>query len=151
MLGGRQLFWMILKFREQSERETGIANKIALEKCKLRNNDLQRFQIDWNRCLINFPLNKIPDDETLLPMYYKQVKSCTDFEQHLNLFNMMNISVLKEQDREKDYTLLYEMVQGYLDNQHIRENEQSNDRTDGAGWSMPAFSEANKPSIKYQK
>jgi hypothetical protein len=67
MVKGRQIWFLIIKHYQISEQEHKIMELKDLMNCKMRHDDLKRFQADWDMCLL---CQSRQHDEILLHTLY---------------------------------------------------------------------------------
>lgn len=129
---------MMLEEFKASRNTTGLMNINDSQNITCRGPEahhLRNCQAHWDRCLANF--KNMPDDETLQPLYDKQIKRNTAFEQTYELYEMS----LTTESLERDCHKMYSMVKQVLElNCRIKRDRQASGEE--ASWSMAAYETA---------
>ena len=101
-LSGRVLYRMILNELRTSRNTIGMMNINDLNRVNNRGREthhLRNFQSHWDKCLSNF--RKLPDEETLQPLYEVQVVECDASKQHYACYEMSHCAENEEKSYEK--------------------------------------------------
>ena len=116
MLNGRQLYYMILKDLERPTTEMELQTWEDLLNAELLNDNLRKFQTDWDRALMRVP--EKPTDSFLENLYRRQVDKCSAFAHSMTMYNLEMV----QQGKKPSYERLYAMVVAYLNDKRLQRN-----------------------------
>ena len=117
-LGGRQIYWLILEELARTSADVSLCDYNDITNVKLRGDNLQRFQTDWNKCLLGMTDRNILTPTIKEFLYTTQIKLSVQLGltmQHYNHGVMHN----KE---EHTYERLYGIVQTFLEAKRREQN-----------------------------
>ena len=125
MFSGRAMYWIILQHLKTSANVKNAKNLNALRKVDCRGTTLwhlEIFQAHWDKCLSEFA--KMPDDDTLQPLYDTQVRNCTEFEAWYTQYEMkLMVDGSLTEVPERLYGELYKMVNLCMKMHNSRKND----------------------------
>ena len=107
---------MILKDLERPTTEITIRTWEYLIETHLRDDNLRKFQTDWDRALLRVP--EKPTDTFLETMYRRQVEKCSAFEHSMTMYNLEMV----QQGTPPSYQKLYAMVVAFLNDKRLQRN-----------------------------